>query len=72
MVTGRIKVVDAGPVRGNRGKSEFPINWTGGVLKNQVQHLLAVWIRPGSKSPGDGPRIEIPGNSNKLLETLHY
>ncbi|MCY0913329.1 RHS repeat-associated core domain-containing protein [Massilia antarctica] len=31
-----------------------------------------VWIRPGTKNPGDGPRIEIPGNGNKLPETLHY
>lgn len=31
-----------------------------------------IWIRPGTKSPGDGPRIEIPGNGNKLPETLHY
>nr|WP_308632577.1 RHS repeat-associated core domain-containing protein [Massilia sp. YIM B02763] len=31
-----------------------------------------VWIRPGTKNPGDGPRIEIPGNDNKLPETLHY
>lgn len=30
-----------------------------------------IWIRPGSKT-GDGPRIEIPGNGNKLPETLHY
>ena len=31
-----------------------------------------IWIRPGTKKPGDGPRIEIPGNGNKLPETLHY
>ena len=31
-----------------------------------------IWIRPGTKNPGDGPRIEIPGNDNKLPETLHY
>ena len=31
-----------------------------------------IWIRPGTKNPGDGPRIEIPGNGNKLPETLHY
>ncbi|NVD69567.1 hypothetical protein HUX88_03220 [Duganella sp. BJB1802] len=31
-----------------------------------------IWMRPGSKNPGDGPRIEIPGNGNKLPETLHY
>jgi len=31
-----------------------------------------VWIRPGTKKPGDGPRIEIPGNGSKLPETLHY
>jgi hypothetical protein len=31
-----------------------------------------IWIRPGTKNPGDGPRIEIPGRGNKLPETLHY
>jgi RHS repeat-associated protein len=31
-----------------------------------------IWIRPGTKKPGDGQRIEIPGNGNKFPETLHY
>ncbi len=31
-----------------------------------------IWIRPGTKNPGDGPRIEVPGNENKPPETLHY
>lgn len=31
-----------------------------------------VWIRPGTKNPNDGSRIEIPGNGDKLPETLHY
>jgi RHS repeat-associated protein len=51
------------PFPGSDGRSKIP----GAQVGDN-----GVWIRPGTKSPGDGPRIEIPGNGNKLPETLHY
>jgi RHS repeat-associated protein len=51
------------PFPGSDGRSKIP----GAQVGDN-----GVWIRPGTKNPGDGPRIEIPGNGNKLPETLHY
>lgn len=50
----------------------FPENDSRSKIPGSQVGDNGIWIRPGTKNPQDGPRIEIPGSDNKLPETLHY